>query len=148
MTSGKLLKKIRTEQNLSLRALSLLSGVSHMQISDLENGVNFGTVEKIEKILNALKLDNEIKQKYYSLRDFEKTPLSIKKEIENLKKEIAKLQNNCVIKNNSNAGDIMVGSTKKIYTSIDEDLKGLSEDEIQLVKNYIAFLKSQKIIKK
>lgn len=148
MTSGKLLKKIRTEQNLSLRALSLLSGVSHMQISDLENGVNFGTVEKIEKILNALKLDNEIKQKYYSLRDFEKTPLSIKKEIENLKKEIAKLQNNCVIKNNSNAGDIMVGSTKEIYTSIDEDLKGLSEDEIQLVKNYIAFLKSQKIIKK
>lgn len=148
MTSGKLLKKIRTEQNLSLRALSLLSGVSHMQISDLENGVNFGTVEKIEKILNALKLDNEIKQKYYSLRDFEKTPLSIKKEIENLKKEIAKLQNNCVIKNNSNAGDIMVGSTKKIYTSIDEDLKGLSEDEIQLVRNYIAFLKSQKIIKK
>ena len=119
-----------------------------MQISDLENGVNFGPVEKIEKILNALKLDNEIKQKYYSLRDFEKTPLSIKKEIENLKKEIAKLQNNCVIKNNSNAGDIMVGSTKKIYTSIDEDLKGLSEDEIQLVRNYIAFLKSQKIIKK
>ena len=148
MTSGELLKQIRKEQELSLRAVSLLTGVSHTQISDLEKGVNFGTIEKIEKILNGLKVSEDLKKQYYALRDLERTPDNIKLEIENLKKEIARLQNNCVIQNNSNAGDIMVGSTKKIYTSIDEDLKGLSEDEIQLVRNYIAFLKSQKIIKK
>lgn len=148
MTSGELLKQIRKEQDLSLRAVSLLTGVSHTQISDLEKGVNFGTIEKIEKILNALKVSEYLKKQYYALRDLERTPENVKLEIENLKKEIAKLQNSCVIKNNSNTGDIMVGSTKKIYTSIDEDLKGLSEDEIQLVKNYISFLKSQKIIKK
>lgn len=148
MTSGELLKQIRKEQDLSLRAVSLLTGVSHTQISDLEKGVNFGTIEKIEKILNGLKVSEDLKKQYYALRDLERTPDNIKLEIENLKKEIARLQNNCVIQNNSNAGDIMVGSTKKIYTSIDEDLKGLSEDEIQLVRNYIAFLKSQKIIKK
>ncbi len=148
MTSGELLKQIRKEQDLSLRAVSLLTGVSHTQISDLEKGVNFGTIEKIEKILNGLKVSEDLKKQYYALRDLERTPDNIKLEIENLKKEIARLQNNCVIQNNSNAGDIMVGSAKKIYTSIDEDLKGLSEDEIQLVRNYIAFLKSQKIIKK
>lgn len=148
MTSGELLRQIRKEQDLSLRAVSLITGVSHTQISDLEKGVNFGTIEKIEKILNGLKVSEDLKKQYYALRDLERTPENVKLEIENLKKEIARLQNNCVIKNNSNAGDIMVGSTKKIYTSIDEDLKGLSEDEIQLVKNYIAFLKSQKIIKK
>lgn len=148
MTSGELLKQIRKEQDLSLRAVSLLTGVSHTQISDLEKGVNFGTIEKIEKILNGLKVSEDLKKQYYALRDLERTPDNIKLEIENLKKEIARLQNNYVIQNNSNAGDIMVGSTKKIYTSIDEDLKGLSEDEIQLVRNYIAFLKSQKIIKK
>lgn len=148
MTSGELLKKIRKEQNLSLRAVSLLTGVSHTQISDLENNINFGTVEKIEKILNSLQVSQELKAQYYTLRDLEKTPDSIKKELENLRKEIKELKNNYIIQNNSNTGDIMVGSVKNIGKSIDEDLKGLNDDEIQLVKNYIAFLKSQKIIKK
>lgn len=148
MTSGELLKKIRKEQNLSLRAVSLLTGVSHTQISDLENNINFGTVEKIEKILNGLQVSQELKTQYYTLRDLEKTPDSIKKELENLRKEIKELKNSCIVQNNSNAGDIMISSTKNICTSLDEELKGLSNDEIQLVKNYIAFLKSQKIIKK
>lgn len=148
MTSGELLKKIRKEQNLSLRAVSLLTGVSHTQISDLENNINFGTVEKIEKILNGLQVSQELKTQYYTLRDLEKTPDSIKKELENLRKEIKELKNSCIVQNNSNAGDIMISSTKNICTSLDEELKGLNDDEIQLVKNYIAFLKSQKIIKK
>lgn len=148
MTSGGLLRQIRKEQNLSLRALSMLTGVSHTQISDLENGINFGTIEKIEKILSALHFDDEKKQEFYAMRDLERTPKSIKLEIEKLKKEIEKLKNNCIIQNNSNNGDIMVGSTKKKYTSFDEDLKGLDESEIQQVKTYIAFLKSQKLMKK
>ena len=141
MTSGELLKKIRKEQNLSLRAVSLLTGVSHTQISDLENNINFGTVEKIEKILNGLQVSQELKAQYYTLRDLEKTPDSIKKELENLRKEIKELKNSCIVQNNSNAGDIMISSTKNICTSLDEELKGLNDDEIQLVKNYIAFLK-------
>ena len=147
MTSGELLKRIRKEQNLSLRAVSLLSGVSHTQISDLENNVNFGTIEKIEKILNSLHVSESLREQYYTLRDLERTPESVKEELTKLRKEIKDLKNSCIIKNNSNTGDILVGSTKKIYTSIDEDLKGLSEDEIQLVKNYIAFLKAQKLSK-
>lgn len=148
MTSGELLKKIRKDQNLSLRAVSLLTGVSHTQISDLENNINFGTVEKIEKILNGLQASQELKKQYYALRDLEKTPESIKKELQNLRKEIKNLRNSCIVQNNSNIGDIMIGSEKKICVSIDEDLKGLSSDEIQLVKNYIAFLKGQKLLNK
>lgn len=147
MTSGELLKRIRKEQNLSLRAVSLLSGVSHTQISDLENNVNFGTIEKIEKILNSLHVSESLREQYYTLRDLERTPESVKEELTKLRKEIKDLKNSCIIKNNSNTGDILVGS-KSICTSIDEELKGLSDDEIQLVKNYIAFLKAQKLSKK
>lgn len=148
MTSGELLKKVRKEQNLSLRAVSLLAGVSHTQISDLENGINFGTIEKIEKVLNSLQMTDELKKEYYTLRDLERTPESVKSELIKLKQEIKNLKNSTIIQNNNNNGDILVGSTKNIYNSLDEDLKGLNEEEIQLVKNYIAFLKSQKLAKK
>lgn len=147
MTSGELLKKIRKEQNLSLRAVSLLAGVSHTQISDLENNVNFGTVEKIEKILNSLQMTDELKEQYYTLRDLERTPESIKQELIKLKKEIEKLKSNTIIQNNHNNGDVVIGKNEKYYynsTNDELDLSGLDEKDIEDVKKYIEFLKSKK----
>lgn len=156
MKAGEYLKLKRKEKKLSLRQVAYKTGLSHTYISDIEKGNLIGTNETHEKIITGLSFTEDEKNYFYNLLIEEKTLpkyLSDKikyseKEIETLKTENKELKEQIIIKNNSNAGDIMVGSTKKIYTSIDEDLKGLSEDEIQLVKNYIAFLKSQKIIKK
>lgn len=156
MKAGEYLKLKRKEKKLSLRQVAYKTGLSHTYISDIEKGNLIGTNETHEKIITGLSFTEDEKNYFYNLLIEEKTLpkyLSDKikyseKEIETLKTENKELKEQITIKNNSNAGDIMVGSTKKTYTSIDEDLKGLSEDEIQLVKNYIAFLKSQKIIKK
>ena len=147
MTSGQLLKRIRKEQNLSLRAVSLLSGVSHTQISDLENNVNFGTIEKIEKILNSLHVSESLREQYYTLRDLERTPESIKHELIKLKKEIEQLKSNPIIQNNHNNGDVVIGKNEKHYynsTNDELDLSGLDEKDIEDVKKYIEFLKSKK----
>lgn len=147
MTSGQLLKRIRKEQNLSLRAVSLLSGVSHTQISDLENNVNFGTIEKIEKILNSLHVSESLREQYYTLRDLERTPESIKHELIKLKKEIEQLKSNPIIQNNNNNGDVVIGKNEKHYynsTNDELDLSGLDEKDIEDVKKYIEFLKSKK----
>lgn len=140
MTIGEFLRKKRKEKDISLRQLSYKIKLSHTNIADIEKG----TVKKessILKIIAGLGLNDEEKMTALELMVNNNTPKDLQDDVLDLKKAL-------IIQNNSNAGDIMVGSTKKIYTSIDEDLKGLSEDEIQLVKNYIAFLKSQKIIKK
>lgn len=140
MTIGEFLRKKRKEKDISLRQLSYKIKLSHTNIADIEKG----TVKKessILKIIAGLGLNDEEKMTALELMVNNDTPKDLQDDVLDLKKAL-------IIQNNSNAGDIMVGSTKKIYTSIDEDLKGLSEDEIQLVKNYIAFLKSQKIIKK
>lgn len=140
MTIGEFLRKKREEKDISLRQLSYKIKLSHTNIADIEKG----TVKKessILKIIAGLGLNDEEKMTALELMVNSDTPKDLRDDVLNLKKAL-------IIQNNSNAGDIMVGSTKKIYTSIDEDLKGLSEDEIQLVRNYIAFLKSQKIIKK
>ena len=147
MTSGQLLKRIRKEQNLSLRAVSLLSGVSHTQISDLENNVNFGTIEKIEKILNSLHVSESLREQYYTLRDLERTPESMKHELIKLKKEIEQLKSNPIIQNNNNNGDVVIGKNEKHYynsTNDELDLSGLDEKDIEDVKKYIEFLKSKK----
>lgn len=147
MTSGQLLKRIRKKQNLSLRAVSLLSGVSHTQISDLENNVNFGTIEKIEKILNSLHVSESLREQYYTLRDLERTPESIKHELIKLKKEIEQLKSNPIIQNNHNNGDVVIGKNEKHYynsTNDELDLSGLDEKDIEDVKKYIEFLKSKK----
>lgn len=140
MTIGEFLRKKREEKDISLRQLSYKIKLSHTNIADIEKG----TVKKessILKIIAGLGLNDEEKMTALELIVNSDTPKDLRDDVLNLKKAL-------IIQNNSNAGDIMVGSTKKIYTSIDEDLKGLSEDEIQLVRNYIVFLKSQKIIKK
>lgn len=156
MTSGEFLKNLRNKQGLSLRALGLLSKVSHTQISDLEKNVNFGTSEKLERILSALQATQEEMKKYYYLRDCEKTPQSIIFEIENLKKEIQslrteniKLKQQISINNNNNIGNISAGN---VTFSINDNnsnlsLEGLSTEQIEEVKKYIEFLKVQNKIK-
>lgn len=156
MKIGEFLKEKRLEKNLSLRQVAYKTGLSHTYISDIEKGNLLGTNETQEKIMIALNFTEEEKNFFYSLLiEDDSIPNFITEkmnkfeiEIEKLKKENKKLKEQIIIKNNNNIGDIMVGSTKNICTSFDEEIKGLNDDEIQLVKNYIAFLKSQKIIKK
>ncbi len=140
MTIGEYLKEKRNEKGLSLRQLAYKIKLSHTSISDIEKGV-IKKESSILKIISALNLTNPEKEKALQLLVEELTPADLQDDVLDYKKAL-------IVQNNSNAGDILIGSTKKISTSIDEDLKGLNEDEIQLVKNYISFLKSQKIIKK
>ncbi|WP_270445696.1 helix-turn-helix domain-containing protein [Fusobacterium varium] len=140
MTIGEYLKEKRNEKGLSLRQLAYKINLSHTSISDIEKGV-IKKESSILKIISALNLTNSEKEKALQLLIEEITPKDLQDDVLDLKKAL-------IIHNNSNAGDIMVGSTKSIYTSIDEDLKGLTEDEIQQVKTYIAFIKSQKLMKK
>lgn len=140
MTIGEFLKEKRNEKGLSLRQLAYKIKLSHTSISDIEKGV-IKKESSILKIISALNLTNSEKEKALQLMVEELTPKDLQGDVLGLKKAL-------IIKNNSNAGDIMVGNIKKVCTSIDEELKGLNDDEIQLVKNYITFLKSQKIIKK
>lgn len=140
MTIGEYLKQKRKERNLSLRQLAYKINLSHTNIADVEKGV-IKKESSILRILDALHLTPEENEVALKLLVQDTIPKNLQEEIFNLKKAL-------IIQNNNNNGDILVGSTKNIYNSLDEDLIGLNEDEIQLVKNYIAFLKSQKLAKK
>ena len=140
MTIGEYLKQKRKERNLSLRQLAYKINLSHTNIADVEKGV-IKKESSILRILGALNLTPEENEVALKLLVQETIPQNLQEEVFNLKKAL-------IIQNNNNNGDILVGSTKNIYNSLDEDLIGLNEDEIQLVKNYIAFLKSQKLAKK
>ncbi|MEG0236562.1 XRE family transcriptional regulator [Cetobacterium sp.] len=82
MSSGKFLRSLRENKGFSLRQVSIKSGVSHTQIADIEKGVNYGTKEKLDKILMALGASDEEIEKFYDMQDYEKTPDSIKKKLE------------------------------------------------------------------
>lgn len=140
MKIGEYLKQKRKERNLSLRQLAYKINLSHTNIADVEKGV-IKKESSILRILGALNLTPEENEVALKLLVQETIPQNLQEEVFNLKKAL-------IIQNNNNNGDILVGSTKNIYNSLDEDLKGLNEDEIQLVKNYIVFLKSQKLAKK
>lgn len=156
MKAGEYLHLKRKEKKLSLRQVAYKTGLSHTYISDIEKGNLIGTNETHEKLISGLNFTDDEKNFFYNLLIEDNTLphfiaekiKSSKKEIEKLEAENQELKEQIIIQHNSNAGDIMVGSTKNTYTSIDEDLRGLNDDEIQLVKNYIAFLKSQKLMKK
>lgn len=156
MKAGEYLQLKRKEKKLSLRQVAYKTGLSHTYISDIEKGNLIGTNETHEKLISGLTFNEDEKNFFYNLLIEDNTlphfitekMKSSKKEIEKLEAENKELKEQIIIQNNSNNGDIMVGSTKKIYTSFDEDLKGLDENEIQQVKTYIAFLKSQKLMKK
>ena len=82
MSSGKFLRSLRENKGFSLRQVSIKSGVSHTQIADIEKGVNYGTKEKLDKILMALGASGKEITKFYDMQDYEKTPDSIKKKLE------------------------------------------------------------------
>lgn len=82
MSSGKFLRSLRENKGFSLRQVSIKSGVSHTQIADIEKGVNYGTKEKLDKILMALGASGKEIEKFYDMQDYEKTPDSIKKKLE------------------------------------------------------------------
>ncbi|MFK4784758.1 helix-turn-helix domain-containing protein [Fusobacterium sp. MFO224] len=121
MESGFYLRELRNNKKFSLRSLSIKSGVSHTQISDLEKGINFGTVEKLEKILKALGATEEQKMKFYYLRDYEKTPETIKKELNEYK-------------------SIPLEILKNRAEHLTEKLKKLSVEELTKLEEYIDFL--------
>lgn len=81
MSSGKFLRSLRENKGFSLRQVSIKSGVSHTQIADVEKGINYGTKEKLDKILMALGASEDEIQKFYDMQDYEKTPESIKKKL-------------------------------------------------------------------
>ncbi len=82
MSSGKFLRSLRENKGFSLRQVSIKSGVSHTQIADIEKGVNYGTRDKLDKILMALGASDKEIEKFYDMQDYEKTPDSIKKKLE------------------------------------------------------------------
>ena len=139
---GAFIEKLRNDRKLGFNQLALKSDVNVRSLNEIINGnakrINPFHLQKIAKALNVDYRD------FYRMIEY----LGEDNEIELLKIQIKKLKNSNIIQNNNNNGDILVGSTKNIYNSLDEDLKGLNEDEIQLVKNYIVFLKSQKLAKK
>ncbi len=60
---GKTLKKRRKELNLELKDLQDYSGVNYVSISDIENGKANPTVKTLEKILDVLGMELDIKVK-------------------------------------------------------------------------------------
>lgn len=156
MKAGEYIKLKRKEKKLSLRQVAYKTGLSHTYISDIEKGTLIGTNETHEKIISGLNFSEEEKNFFYNLLLEDQTlpkylNEKIKKseaEIKNLKNENEELKKQIIIKNNSNNGDIVVGNNEKNYINSDIDLSGLDELDIQNIKNYIAFLKSQKLTKK
>lgn len=143
MTIGEYLKTKRQEKGLSLRQLAYKINLSHTNVADVEKGV-IKKESSILKILAALNLSIEENEQALQLLVKDTTP-------QNLQEDILNLKRNLIIKDNSNKGDIVVGKNEKNFfnTTEDElDLTGLNESEIQSVKNYIAFIKSQKLKKK
>ena len=60
---GKIIKKRRKELNLELKDLQDYSGVNYASISDIENGKANPTVKTLEKLLDVLGMELDIKVK-------------------------------------------------------------------------------------
>ena len=60
---GKIIKKRRLELNLELKDLQDYSGVNYVSISDIENGKANPTVKTLEKLLDVLGMELDIKVK-------------------------------------------------------------------------------------
>lgn len=102
MRAGEYLRILREKKDMSLRQVSIKSGVSHTQIADVEKGNNYGTREKLEMILSALRLTEKEKTKFFELQNLEKTPEEIKYRLEKLIKENEELKKNIHIGENCN----------------------------------------------
>ncbi len=51
---GEKIKEIRKQKKLSLRTISTIAGISPSTLSDIENGRRSGNIDTLEKIANAL----------------------------------------------------------------------------------------------
>ncbi len=60
---GKTIRKRRKELNLELKDLQDYSGVNYVSISDIENGKANPTVKTLEKLLDVLGMELDIKVK-------------------------------------------------------------------------------------
>ena len=60
---GKTIKKRRKELNLELKDLQDYSGVNYVSISDIENGKANPTIKTLEKLLDVLGMELDIKVK-------------------------------------------------------------------------------------
>ena len=60
---GKIIKKRRLELSLELKDLQDYSGVNYVSISDIENGKANPTVKTLEKLLDVLGMELDIKVK-------------------------------------------------------------------------------------
>ncbi|MBU3014359.1 helix-turn-helix transcriptional regulator [Poseidonibacter lekithochrous] len=60
---GKTIKKRRKELNLELKDLQDYSGVNYVSISEIENGKANPTVKTLEKLLDVLGMELDIKVK-------------------------------------------------------------------------------------
>ena len=60
---GKTIKKRRKELSLELKDLQDYSGINYASISDIENGKSNPTVKTLEKLLDVLGMELDIKEK-------------------------------------------------------------------------------------
>ena len=60
---GKTIKKRRKELNLELKDLQDYSGVNYVSISEIENGKANPTIKTLEKLLDVLGMELDIKVK-------------------------------------------------------------------------------------
>ena len=60
---GKIIKKRRQELNLELKDLQDYSGVNYVSISEIENGKANPTIKTLEKLLDVLGMELDIKVK-------------------------------------------------------------------------------------
>ncbi len=60
---GRIIKKRRLELSLELKDLQDYSGVNYVSISDIENGKANPTVKTLEKLLDVLGMELDIKVK-------------------------------------------------------------------------------------
>lgn len=81
MTVGERLKNKRKEKNISLRHLAYKVGFSHTNIADIEKGI-VKKIDSIKKIMDALEFSENEKKELLLKLDYEKSPDSIKKKLD------------------------------------------------------------------
>ncbi|MGL5413060.1 XRE family transcriptional regulator [Cetobacterium sp.] len=81
MTVGERLKNRRKEKKISLRHLAYKVGFSHTNIADIEKGI-VKKIDSIKKIMDALEISEDEKKELLLKLDYEKSPESIKKKLD------------------------------------------------------------------
>ncbi len=115
---GDLLREKRLEKGLSLRQLTIKTGISHSYISEIEKN-RFFKRETIEKLIDALDLNENEKNIILKKLDYSNTPPEVLKELKKLKQGNAKIisegEEEIMI---PVYGDISAGNGKIIYGDI------------------------------